>query len=316
MTRDVSAAHWADIGENTSVAGIRFLCAVHALAGRWPFRLCLYPVVLVYWLTSPLARHASQDYLHRLHAHARVFTRRPGWFQSLRHFAAFAETLLDKLLVSAGRYPVGQVRLEHAAVLDAVQAGRGGLIVTAHMGCLELCQALAGRVSGFRITILVHTAHAVRINRMFHRLGSMPGVELMQVTDLGPGAAAELARRVEAGQFVAIVGDRVPLRGGRSLSASFLGAPARFPIGAWVLASVLACPVFTLSCLHQSGGYVVRLQSLAERVVLPRGARDAALAGYVAGFVAWLEAQVLASPYDWFNFFDFWHQVDDGRATR
>ena len=42
--------HWAEIGESTSVGGILLLCAVHRWLGRWPFRVCVYPVVLVHWL--------------------------------------------------------------------------------------------------------------------------------------------------------------------------------------------------------------------------------------------------------------------------
>jgi len=42
--------HWADIAESTSVAGVRFLCGVHRWLGRWPFRLCAYPVVFFHWL--------------------------------------------------------------------------------------------------------------------------------------------------------------------------------------------------------------------------------------------------------------------------
>ena len=44
--------HWAEIGESTSVGGILLLCAVHRWLGRWPFRVCVYPVVLVHWLLN------------------------------------------------------------------------------------------------------------------------------------------------------------------------------------------------------------------------------------------------------------------------
>ena len=45
-----------------------------------------------------------------------------------------------------------------------------------------------------------------------------------------------------------------------------------------VLASVLACPVFTMACLHEGHGYRVSFAPFAERIVLPRGSRDAAIA--------------------------------------
>lgn len=302
--------HWADIGESTSVAGVRFLCAVYRLLGRWPFRLCLYPVVLVHWLSNSTARRASLQYLQRLHQHAPgAFAREPGALTSLRHFGHFAETLLDKILAMGGRYPADRVTTLRDGVMRRVQQGQGGLIITAHIGCLELCQVLADSVPGFRLTALVHTAHAERFNRMLERLDPANGVRLMQVTEIGPATASLLAERVAAGEFVAIAGDRVPLHGGRSVRAPFLGHAAPFPIGAYALASVLGCPVFTMACTHAGDGYVVRFEEFAESLRLPRGSRDAALAEHAARFAQWLESQAVRAPLDWFNFFPFWDQV-------
>jgi predicted LPLAT superfamily acyltransferase len=301
--------HWADIGESTSVRGILLLCAVHRWLGRWPFRVCVYPVVFVHWLLNGTARRASLQYLQRTHAFNGIPATRPGMLQSLHHFAMFAETMLDKILALGQRYPVDKVRMQRQDVLARVKAGEGGLIVTAHLGCLELCQVMADQVPGFRLTALVHTAHAERFNRLIRRLDAGSRVELLQVTDLGPADAVKLAERVARGEFVAIAGDRVPLRGGRSVTASFLGHDAPFPIGAYVLGAALRCPVFTMACTHEGDGYSVRLDAFAERITLPRGSRDEALAGYAAQFSVWMERQVRLSPYDWFNFYPFWDQV-------
>ncbi|MBF6023362.1 acyltransferase [Lysobacter niastensis] len=300
--------HWAQIGESTSVGGIAFLCAIDRWLGRGPFRLCLYPVVLAHWLLNRTARRASLEYLSRLQDTHRVFDAAPGWRQSLRHLATFAETLLDKLLATGGRYPSGRVRLQRDVMMHRIASGQGGVIVTAHIGCLELCQALADEVPGFHLTALVHTAHAEDFNRLLRRLNPDSRVELLQVTQLDAAMAMELGRRVAAGEFIAIAGDRVPVGSARSVRADFLGAPAAFPIGPYVLASAIGCPLYAMACTHEGDGYRVRFEQFSERVVLPRNARDAALAEQAARFSAWLEEQVRHAPYDWFNFFPFWDQ--------
>lgn len=307
--------HWAEIGESTSAGGIRALCWVHRRLGRGAFRACAAPVVLAHWLANARARRASLQYLRRLQAHAGVFAAPPGWRLGLAHFRNFADTLLDKLLAIGGRYPSGRVRLERQPMLEALAARRGGVILTAHLGCLELCQALAEQVPGFRMTALVHTAHAQRFNRILGRLGG-GRVELLQVRELGPATATLLAERVARGEFVAVAADRVPLRGGRSVRADFLGRPAPFPVGGYVLAAALRCPLFTMACTRQGEGYAVRFEIFAERVELPRGSRDAALAAYAARFAAWLEAQVRTAPLDWFNFYPFWDPISDDPAIR
>ena len=102
--------------------------------------------------------------------------------------------------------------------------------------------------------------------------------------------------RVAAGEFVAIAGDRVPVSSARSVRAEFLGQPAAFPIGPYVLASAIGCPMFAMACTHEGDGYRIGFEQFSERVVLPRNARDAALSEQAARFAHWLEEQVRHAP--------------------
>jgi len=163
------------------------------------------------------------------------------------------------------------------------------------------------------VTILVHTVHAQKFNAMLERLNPGIRMRLMQVTDFSPATAVALADRIRAGEFIAIAGDRVPVQGDRTARAGFLGAPADFPAGPWLIAAVLGCPVWGLACLHEGDGYRASITPLADTVSLPRGRRQAALDDYAAQFAAWLEAGVRSSPYDWFNFFPFWNSARHAR---
>jgi len=312
----MSTTHWADIGESTFVAGVWFLVGVHRLLGRRVFRACLVPVVAWYWLARPLARRSSLQYLQRLHDHHQALPATPGKRQSFRHLMRFAETLLDKTLAISGR------RLGESPVfsgpgdlLAELRAGRGAVLVTAHIGCLEVLQVAAGRREGLRITILVHTAHAQRFNRILERLNPRTEVRLVQVTDFSPATVMMLADRVAAGEFIAIAGDRVPLRGDRVVRVPFLGHAAPLPIGPYLLASLLACPAYMIGCVQKQGRYHVDVQRLAERVSLPRADREGALAGYASAFAGWMETLLRESPYEWFNFYPFWDQGPDASGT-
>ncbi|MDR0478999.1 MAG: acyltransferase [Burkholderiaceae bacterium] len=302
------APHWAEISETTSVAGIRLLCAIYRALGRRVFRICAAPVVCTHWLLNAPARRASLQYLRRLHAHTGVFEHPPGWWASLRHFSVFADTLLDKILALGGQYPSDKVRISRDNMIDLLRKKRGAVIVTAHIGCLELCQALSDRVPEFRMTVLVHTRHAEQFNRLLARLPGSGKIRLMQVQAIDLAVAAQLGECMNRGEFVAITGDRMPLTGNRHVFVDFLGQPAPFPIGPYVLAAALRCPLVTMVCVHQGDGYVLHFETFANRVELPRAARDAALTSYATRFARWLEAQLRAAPYDWFNFFAFWDQ--------
>ena len=302
-----ASPHWADIGESPVVLGMRVLMAVHRLLGRVPFLVVLYPVVFYYRLRHGVARRASMEYLERMQAVHGTLGRRPGWRDGLRHFLSFADTLLDKTLAMSGRYRFERLRFEgDAPVLDMIARGQGGVFVTAHMGCLEMCQAAVNRSGRLRLNVLVHTAHAEQFNRVLGRLDPDGSVRLIQVTEITPATAVMLSERVAAGEFVAIAGDRVPVGGGRTVTAPFLGHDARWPVGPYVLAALLKCPLYLMACLREGDGHTVRFDLLAEQLTLPRKSRDEVLTACAARYAARVEAMLVRAPCEWFNFFPFW----------
>lgn len=304
-----SARHWASLGENTFVAGIWLLWGVYRTFGRTFFRVCLFPVVGWYWATNPAARGASLEYLQRVQAASGALGHMPGWRDTLRHFLAFGETLLDKLLAISGRYTFANVRSEgQEAVLRQLASRRGAMIVTAHVGCLELCQALIDQDHGLTLTVLVHTAHAERFNRILQRLAPASRVRLLQVSEVSAATALLLSDCIERGELVAIVGDRVPVQPSKTVTVPFLGVDAPLPVGAYVLAALLKCPLYFMACVREAGSHVVVFEDLAERVELPRARRDEALRELAQRYVASLEAIVQRAPFEWFNFFPFWDQ--------
>ncbi len=303
--------HWSSIGEETFVGGMWLLYVLFRVGGRLPFRAVLYPVVAWYWLANRRARGASLEYLQRLQQATGALGHAPGWRDTLRHFLSFAETILDKMLAVGGHYRFDRIRFIGREPIDAMaRAKQGGLLVTAHMGCLEMCQASADTVQGMTLTVLVHTVHAERFNRMLERLSPGRAISLMQVTEITPATAVILAERIARGEFVAIAGDRVPLVAGRAsaVNVPFLGHVAPFPTGAYMLASLLKCPLFAIGCIRQGDHHEVVFQRLAERVVLPRADRLGASAVLAAEFAQGLERLLVRAPYEWFNFFAFWDQ--------
>jgi predicted LPLAT superfamily acyltransferase len=296
--------HWAFMGENTFVAGIWVLFGVHRLLGRTVFSLLLWPIVLVYWLARPTLRAHSLGYLRRLQPDA-------GWREGLAHVRLFAETMLDKLLAIAGHYPLDRVLPRGAAAVHAqAQTGQGAVLVTAHIGCLELCQALAETHPDIKVNVLVHTKHAESFNRILARLNPHRSVKLIEVSDLDMGLTLKLADRVAAGEFIAIAGDRVPVRGSKTVRIPFLGGDADFPVGPYLIAGLLRCPLYLMLSLHEGDGYTLEFELLADQVCLPRRAREAALTEHARRFADALAARLRRSPYDWFNFYAFWDRPD------
>lgn len=313
-----TAAHWANLPEHTFVLGIRLMYWVYRILGRLPFRVCLYPVVTYYWATGKVARQSSMEYLHHMQSAHNALDHVPTWRDTLRHFLAFADTILDKLLAVNGSLSTADVRITGSGetqLHEVLAQGRGAMVVTGHVGCMELCRISGERHRGVRLNVLVHTRHAEHFNRLLHQINPASEVHFIQVTEVTPATAMLLADRVARGEILAMAGDRIPVRleGAAeaptgTVNADFLGHSARWPIGPYVLASLFKCPLFAVACVKESTGYVMHVERLAESVVLPRQQRQQALAQHAQQFADWLTPVLAKTPLAWFNFFPFWQQ--------
>jgi len=297
------ALHWAELDEFSFVAGMRLLFWLCRIAGRWPVRLILYPILLWYFFSRPAARLASRDYLERVKS--------AGDGEKLgvlRHFAAFAESILDKMLLWSGLFDIDSVEHQGQSLIAAeIARKRGGLLICCHLGNLDLCRVLSRQLAGFKMTALIHTKHAQRFNRLLARLNADSELNLMQVTDLTPATAVLLSEKVARGEFVAIAGDRIPVSTNpRVASAQFFGAPAPFPIGPYILASLLQCPVYLVFTFRRGRASEIHFELFRESVHLPRAERERALAGLAADYAARLEHYCRRAPLQWFNFYQFW----------
>lgn len=305
VTPNGQPRHWAEVNEATCVLGMRLLFWVCRVFGRWPFRVVLYPVLMWYIATQSRARRASRSFLQRAGA-------AHGFTAVVRHFAAFAETMLDKMLLWAGRFDASKVAIHGAEpLLDMIKQQRGALIMCSHLGNLDLSRVLSLGTPGLKLTVLVHTRHAQAFNALLASLDARSQLDLMQVTEMTPATAMQLSERIEQGGFVVIAGDRVPVsNAGRIAWAPFLGQQAAFPIGPYVMAAVLGCPVYTMFAVREGRSHAIYFERLRERVVLPRAAREQALNALAGEFAARLEYHARRSPLEWFNFYDFWQSPD------
>ena len=298
--------HWAGVREAGTLAGMKCLLWAYRLFGRTGFRALLLPVMAYYYLTRRDSRRASRDYLKRILP--QLPPQRRAGLTPFRHFWCFGEVLLDKLLVWMGHIRYEDVIFETPDAFNALDRRRaGGLIVVSHLGNTEICSALAHQLPDIRVTMLVYHHHAEKFNRLMQQANGNARVRLMQVTDITPATAMLLSERVDAGEYIVIAGDRIPVNGGgRTSLVNFLGDRAEFPQGAFILAALLRCPVYLMFCLKESESYHIYLETFAEKIVLPRKDRERLLADKVQMYADRLAFYCRHAPLQWFNFFPFW----------
>ena len=304
------AQHWARIGERGSLRGLRFLGWLDRLLGRRLMHLVLYPVTLYFFLTHPRARRASREFL----AAAGVA---PTLANRFRHFMQFSLSIRDRIAAwhDPASVPVG---LEDRGAFSAAVADRRGvLMLSAHLGNLELARALSTLVPGLKVNALVYTDNSRKLTTVMDETSDAYALRLIYVQEIGPDTALMLRDKIDAGEAVVIVGDRVPVDDASpTVCAEFLGRPAAFAIGPYVLAHVLECPVYLFFCTRGERGYDIHLEPFAERIVLPRTGRREAAAAWAGRYATRLGDYAARFPLQWYNFYDFWAERDAPSARR
>ena len=309
MTRP--ATHWAKKQENGSYFAIRLLLTLYRYGGKYLILLVLAPVLAYFFLRDSVARQASLQYLRRLHQYSAddsPFQRKPGYALAFRHFWQFALAALAKIDAWLGRLQSVPVSYGGSVGFEQImQAGKGALLVGSHLGNLEVCRALVRTKYPVKINVLAHTRHAAAFNRILKESNSAVDLQLIEVSELTPAVSARLSDCIDNGELVVIVGDRISASApGRAVWADFLGRPAPFAIGPWVLASVLQCPVYLMFCMREKQGYNLMFEPFADRLKLPRSTRQQALQQAVHQYAVVLQQVAQRYPLQWFNFYDFW----------
>ena len=303
-------AAWTEQRERSNLWVLRLMRWVAMTAGRRVARLVLHPITLYYIVANGKARRASRAYLTRA-------LQRPATLRDVyRHIHHFAASILDRVYFLQDRLQQFDVRTTGIEVLDGpLERGDGAMLVGAHLGSFEALRAI-GHERGVKVAMLMYEDNARLITTTLAAIA--PHVQLHTIALGRAGAMLALRRWLDDGGIAGLLADRT-LAGqagrSRTLMLPFLGQPARFSDGPFRLAALLRRPVVFMAGLYLGGKrYELRFAELADfRVPVPPHELEARILAVLQRYVSLLEALCIESPYNWFNFFDFW--APDAPAT-
>ena len=224
------------------------------------------------------------------------------------HFEAFGGAICDKFRVWKGKIKDDELEIIDLERIksELIGAQKGQILLTAHLGNVEICKALGARVDGFRMVILAYDKNSREFNEVLKQISQNDGsVRMMLVNELDVAAMLELKNIVESGEHIGIMGDRTPLGGDKAAHVKFLGKEASFNYGPYLIAGILGVKISSLWCQKIGGKFRIELVPLASAVKLGRD-KAAAAREYLQIYVRELENRCKQTPTQWFNFFDFW----------
>ncbi len=307
------ASSWAETAERGSLLALRLMRWFYRTFGRRATVALLYPVAGYFFLKDRELRVASRSYLERVWALPEgraALGSPPGARHVFRHVLEFAINILDRMVIWSGEHD--QIEIEHRGsehLFRLWHERRGGILLGAHLGSFDMLRLISAQ-AGVMVNVVMFTRHAVQINAFFEKLSPDSTVRVIQLDPASVRTVFEIKACIDRGEFVGILGDRV-WQGERSAVASFLGRPARFPLGPFLLQGLLGCPMLLSLCLRTGpSSYQALALPFAEGGVVPRPERAKRAQELVEAYARMLEQRCLETPYQWFNFFDFWAGVE------
>ena len=306
---DLASAPWHAQREQRAGRGrLWFMWAVYARCGKTALKLVTVPVMAFIYPFAGPARRALRTYYAVLAAfRGRKDAPPVGAWTLYRHLLGFAWSLADKTDACTLRKDLPQMSVRDdaggRAFRDLVAARKGAFLVSTHLGTVEVLPALASahRDAGEEIPH-VHAfqqmGHDAVFTRMFMRHFDATHVTLHAVEEIGVETAVRMQEAVGRGELVLMAGDRVGARSGKTFDHAFLGRPCRWPKGVFVFAKLMACPVFFVTCVRTGwNAYECHFHRYTGPASSPARMLDE--------YTAFLEAETLAHPDQWYQFYDF-----------
>lgn len=217
----------------------------------------------------------------------------------LRTFSDYAACLAESLASDrdeARRARIGVVGAEH--LRNAVAAGRGAILVTAHAGPWDVAARFFSERFGARVAVVMEAEPDPWARALHDDVRRRSGVEVLRIGS-DPTDGLSVLRHLRSGGVAAFQIDRSsPSR--RSVATSLFGRTFEVPEGPFRLAELARAPVIPLFAQRQ--GYFDYTIEVEPAISLGPGTGSEARQRAANASVEALERFVRAHPTQWFHF--------------
>jgi predicted LPLAT superfamily acyltransferase len=299
---------WVTQPERGNLRALRVMSALSLRCGRSFSRLVLILIVAYYWLRPGEAAG------HIARFQRRALARRPTRRDLFSHLLAFATCTHDRVYFLNDRLAEFTLEVTNEELLTrTLERGLGCFLMGAHVGSFEVSRALGRAHPGVAVVMAMYAENARKIGTVLAAINPRAVPEIIPLGSID--AMLQIRTRLDQGAFVGVMGDRT-LADEPVFRVNFLGTPAEFPVGPWRAAALLRRPVLFIAGLYCGGNrYRIIVEQLADFSRTEASTRISAINEAIVRYAGLLEAICRDHPYNWFNFFDFWHELPGSSAT-
>jgi predicted LPLAT superfamily acyltransferase len=291
--------------------------------GRRGVRWTLYPTVAYFLIAAPRARRASRRCLERLLGRTVTLS------DVAKHLFYFASCTQDRIFLLSNQQHTLRIDAFWSPDIPAVLARSPGcLLLVGHVGSREALRLTPpppmadasklqdGKIvmrnaqqyahESLQVAVLLDRQVGKQMTALFERLNPELAAHIIDASQRGPTLVLKLKETLQSGRMVGIGADRANADE-RAVEVPFMGGTVQFPEGPWTLAAALGVPVILGFGLYCGGNrYQAHFELFSERIVTLRQTRHADIRMHAQRYAQRMEHYARKSPYNWFNFYDYW----------
>lgn len=290
---------WQGKSKGTTLGYSIFVAIIKKLGVR-PAYWLLAVVAFYYFLFS----FKTSKIIYGFYRRRLQYGRFPSLYKLYRNYYLLGQTLIDKIAIMSGarvNFSFNFDGEENLRNITALQ--KGGLLLSAHIGNWEIAGYLLKRLNT-TINIVMFDGEHQKIKDYLATVTGKSSANIIVIkNDLSH--IFEIAEALKNNELVCMHADRF-VEGNKTVTASFLGEPARFPLGPFLLASKFKVPVAYVFAMKETAVHYHFFSTGAKDYT--SFDRDEVISRMLEDFTKEMEMKVKAYPEQWFNYYDFWQQ--------
>ena len=306
-------AAWHETPERGSAWALGLMRRLAVTVPDWMASPLLWLIALYFTIfPGSAAGAASARYLRA------ILGREPRFWDRHAHLRTFARMIFDRVRLLEGRLDAFDIRMKGEDIIrHHAESGRACVLLGAHFGSFEVMRALDRTLPGLTVRYLMYEEHADKSAGIMAEINPDVADRIIPLSD-GQDAMLAVREALDAGDFVAFLGDRMPVSNPRAgIEVALPGGAARVPRAPYVTAMLARAPlILFFSPMVGRRTYDIVFTEIHGGQPVPRAERDSVCQALAQRFADELAAICRRHPYNWFNFFDIWSGGDlRGPAT-
>lgn len=214
-----------------------------------------------------------------------------------KNFFYFGQTLIDRIAFLIGKGNRFSYTFKNEQnLIDMKNAGKGGILLSGHVGNWETAGNLLNSRITPKINVLMYDGEAQKIKKFMDSTTGGSKFNIIPIKD-DISHVIKVHQALSNNEFIAIHADRY-MEGAKYIELDFLEKKAKFPLGPFIIASKFKAPVtFVFNVKEKKYHYKLSSTTpITEKLSAEEIARL---------FVKELEKKVTLHPEQWYNYFNF-----------